>query len=67
MDWLQCRAVDRHPEKMGGVWCFAGTRLAVESLFDYLDSGATITEFFESFPDVDPALIHEVLAFAKKS
>ena len=67
MDWSFCPAVDRNPGKLGGAWCFAGTRLAVASLFEYLDLGSTVDEFLESFPDVDPALVHAVLAFAKCS
>ncbi len=52
MDWQDCKAVDRNPEKLGGKWCFAGTRMPVVSLFDHLDQGATIDEFLEWFPDV---------------
>ena len=67
MDWSRCSAVDRNPNKLGGAWCFAGTRLAVSSLFEYFDLGSSVDEFFEAFPDVDPTLVHEVLAFAKCS
>ena len=67
MDWTQCSAVDRDPEKMGGVWCFKDTRLQVASLFEHLDKGSTVDEFLEWFPDVDPELVHQVLAFAKSS
>jgi uncharacterized protein (DUF433 family) len=67
MDWSQCSAVDRDPEKMGGAWCFAGTRLPVVSMFEALDSGSALGEFFEWFPDLNPKLAHEVLAFARQS
>jgi len=33
MDWSFCSAVDKNPAKLGGVWCFRGTRLPVASLF----------------------------------
>jgi uncharacterized protein (DUF433 family) len=65
MDWSQCKAVE--PERMGGVWCFAGMRLAVASLFEHLEDGATIDEFIEWFPGVTLEQIHEVLEFAKAS
>ena len=52
---------------MGGAWCFAGTRLAVVSLFEHLDDGVTIDEFLEWFPGVSAEQIHEVLNFAKMS
>jgi uncharacterized protein (DUF433 family) len=52
---------------MGGVWCFAGMRLAVASLFEHLEGGSTIDEFLEWFPGVTAAQVHEVLEFAKAS
>jgi len=67
MDWTRCSAVDRNPAKLGGVWCFAGTRLPVASLFEHLDRGATIGEFLEWFPSVSQEQVHQVLAFAKSS
>jgi uncharacterized protein (DUF433 family) len=67
MDWSLCSAVDRRPDKLGGKWCFRGTRLAVASLFEHLDQGSTIDEFLEWFPSVSRAQVHEVLAFAKDS
>ena len=67
MDWSLCSAVDRNPPKLGGVWCFQGTRLSVASLFEHLDQGSTIDEFLESFPSVSREQVHQVLAFAKSS
>lgn len=67
MDWSRCAAVDRHSDKMGGVWCFRRTRVAVASLFEHLDDGSTVDEFLESFPSVSSEQVHEVLAFAKRS
>jgi uncharacterized protein (DUF433 family) len=67
MDWSKCAAVDKDPERMGGVWCFRGTRLAVASLFEYLDDGLTIEQFVEFFPGVAMDQVREVLAFAKAS
>jgi len=64
MDWSLCPPVDCNPEKLGGAWCFKRTRLPVKSLFEYIDSGSTVDEFLEAFPDVAPSLVHEVLAFA---
>ena len=67
MNWETCKAVDRNPGKLGGVWCFAGTRLPVRSLFEHLDRGSTVEEFLEWFPDVSAQKVHEVLEFAKAS
>jgi uncharacterized protein (DUF433 family) len=67
MDWSLCSAVDRDPEKLGGTWCFRGTRLPVITLFEHLDEGATIDEFLEWFPAASREQVHQVLAFAKSS
>ena len=67
MDWSLCSAVDRSPDKLGGQWCFRGTRVPVASLFEHLDGGSTIDEFDEWFPSVTKELAHEILAFAKNS
>jgi uncharacterized protein (DUF433 family) len=67
MNWVQCNAVDRNPNKLGGKWCFAGTRMPVAALFEHLDEGSTLEEFFEWFPDVPAGLVHEVLRFTRAS
>ena len=67
MNWDLCTAVDRKPAKVGGLWCFAGTMLPVQSLFEHLDRGGTVNEFLEWFPEVSRTQIHEVLEFAKAS
>ncbi len=67
MDWSRCSTVDRNPGKLGGEWCFRGTRLPVVVLFEHLDRGATIDEFLEWFPSVSREQVHQVLAFAKSS
>ena len=40
------------PEIMSGTPCFAGTRVTVETLFDYLSHGHPLDEFLEDFPTV---------------
>ena len=67
MDWSRCSAVDRNAGKLGGAWCFRGTRLPVAALFEHLDRGSTIDEFLEWFPAVNREHLHAVLAFARDS
>lgn len=67
MDWSQCNSVDRDPGKLGGEYCFAGTRVSVATLFDHLDRGSAIDEFLEWFPSVSAEQVHAVLDFAKRS
>ena len=42
--------VDR--EIMSGAPCFSGTRVPVQTLFDYLSHGHPLDEFLEDFPTV---------------
>ena len=37
---------------MGGTPVFTGTRVPVQTLFDYLEAGDTIDEFLDGFPSV---------------
>ena len=39
-------------EIMSGTPCFAGTRVPVRNLLDYLEGGDTLGEFLEQFPTV---------------
>jgi uncharacterized protein (DUF433 family) len=40
------------PEIMSGTPVFVGTRVPVQSLFDYLEGGETLAEFLDQFPTV---------------
>lgn len=40
------------PEIMGGTPCFAGTRVPIKNLFDYLRNGHTLDVFLDHFPSV---------------
>ena len=40
------------PEIMGGEPCFAGTRVPVRALLDYIEGGDTLDEFLEQYPTV---------------
>lgn len=40
------------PEVMGGTPVFAGTRVPVQTLIDYLEGGESIDDFLEGFPTV---------------
>jgi uncharacterized protein (DUF433 family) len=40
------------PEIMSGTPVFVGTRVPVQSLFDYLEGGETLDEFLHQFPSV---------------
>ncbi|MGA2144245.1 MAG: DUF433 domain-containing protein [Bryobacteraceae bacterium] len=40
------------PEILGGVPCFRGTRVPVDSMIDHLEAGDTLDEFLDNFPSV---------------
>jgi uncharacterized protein (DUF433 family) len=46
------QVVHSDPEIMGGTPVFVGTRVPVQSLFDYLEAGDSLEEFLEAFPTV---------------
>jgi uncharacterized protein (DUF433 family) len=54
------------PEIMSGAPCFAGTRVLIQSLFDYLECGRTVSDFLEDFPSVTSEQVHRLLAEARK-
>jgi uncharacterized protein (DUF433 family) len=44
--------IESSPEILGGEPVFAGTRVPVRNLIDYLEAGASLEEFLEAFPSV---------------
>ena len=53
-------------EIMHGTPCFAGTRVPVQTLLDYLESGQTIEQFFADFPRVKREQAIQFLRLAKE-
>jgi uncharacterized protein (DUF433 family) len=49
---------------MGGTPVFAGTRVPIQTLLDYLEAGDSIDEFLAGFPSVSRSQIVEFLARA---
>ena len=58
------RAISTNPEVQGGTPCFAGTRVPVKSLFDYLARDRSLDYFLEQFPSVKREQAMEVLDHA---
>ena len=55
------------PQRMSGTPCFYGTRVPVEALFGNLESGLSLTEFLDCFPDVTREQAVAVLEHAHQS
>lgn len=60
------QAIVRNPEIMHGTPVFRGTRVPVQTLFDYLEGGETIEDFLAGFPTVSRRLALEALVEAKQ-
>jgi uncharacterized protein (DUF433 family) len=67
LDWSQCPAVERDPEKVSGAWTFRGTRVPVQALFANLEDGARLDDFLEWFPGVTRDQAEAVLKHAEQS
>ncbi len=55
------------PEIMSGAPVFAGTRVPIQNLFDYIEGGEGLSEFLDDFPSVSKEAALAVLEMAKKS
>jgi uncharacterized protein (DUF433 family) len=50
---------------LGGTPVFAGTRVPIQTLLDYLEAGESIDDFLEGFPSVKREQIVSFLELAK--
>ena len=55
------------PEIMSGTPVFAGTRVPVKNLFDYIEGGEDLSEFLDDFPSVSKSAAVAVLEMAKRT
>ena len=54
------------PERLSGAPCFKGTRVPVDSLFANLESGLSLDDYLDCFPDVTREQAVAVLEYAQK-
>ena len=66
LDWSQCPAVESIPGTVRGAWVFKDTRMPVATVFENLESGATIDEIMEWF-DVTREQVIAGLEFVARS
>ena len=55
------------PQIQGGTPVFAGTRVPVKNLFDYLEAGESLDEFLADFPSVNRDTAIAVLEQAREA
>ena len=64
---MQYGQVSIDPDIMSGTPVFAGTRVPVQNLFDYIEGGDDLSEFLDDFPSVTKEAAVAVLEMAKLS
>jgi uncharacterized protein (DUF433 family) len=64
---MQYGAINIDPETMGGTPVFTGTRVPIQTLFDYMEGGDDLNEFLDDYPTVSKETAIEVLEMAKIS
>ena len=61
------RLITIDPRIQGGVPVFAGTRVPVKNLFDYLETGESLDQFLDDFPSVAREAAVAVLEEAREA
>lgn len=60
-------AINIDPETMGGTPVFTGSRVPIQTLFNYMEGGDDFNKFLEDYPTVSKETVIQVLEMAKKS
>ncbi len=63
---MKSTVISSNPKVMGGTPVFRGTRVPVQTLVDYLESGESISDFLEGFPTVTKEQVITFLEEAKE-
>lgn len=59
--------ITRSPARLSGAAVFAGTRVPVQALIDYLEGGDSLDTFLEDFPSVTREHAIAVLEVARQA
>ena len=62
---MEKQVISCSPDVMGGTAVFAGTRVPVQTLLDYLEAGESIDDFLTGFPSVTREQVIRFLEQAK--
>jgi uncharacterized protein (DUF433 family) len=57
--------ITANQDTMSGIPVFAGTRVPIKNLFDYLEAGDTLDEFLQDFPTISRNHAVAVLELAR--
>lgn len=64
---MNSEIISRDPEILGGTPVFAGTRVPIKAIFDYLEAGDDLDEFLDDFPSVSRDQAIGILAVAREN
>ena len=67
MSTLPTDLITSSPERLGGTPVFAGTRVPVQTLIEYLEAGHPLDQFLDDFPSVTREHAVAVLELAKQA
>ncbi|AQG80949.1 DUF433 domain-containing protein [Spirosoma montaniterrae] len=59
------QSIQIDPEVLGGTPVFSGTRVAIQTLFDYLET-SSLNDFLEGYPSVSREQAETVIELASK-
>jgi uncharacterized protein (DUF433 family) len=59
--------IQTDPEILAGEPVFAGTRVPLKNLFDYLEAGDSVDVFIDAFPDVTRQQVVAALELAREA
>ena len=65
MAYLTPRVISKSPDILSGTPVFAGTRVPIKNLLDYVRAGESVAEFLDDFPSVSREQVDAVLALAE--
>lgn len=63
---MKMSAIMISPNILSGMPVFRGTRVPIKTLFDYLETGETLDDFFDDFPSVTREQAVAVLQSAER-
>lgn len=59
--------ITRSPDRLSGIPVFAGTRVPVQTLIDYIEGGNSLDNFLDDFPAVTREHAIAVLELARRA
>jgi uncharacterized protein (DUF433 family) len=63
---LAATLITRDPDVLAGVPVFAGTRVPVTTLMDYLEKGYPLSDFLDDFPTVTRSQAEQVISLLRQ-